>query len=104
MLVQRHNQLFHDKWIAGSSRGDELALGDRDMSSLVDLGNSFAAIRQMNVPPVGRRQLVQVAAIAGLPLAFLVLPVAEVLRLLLGVIARNRLHGKFCNLSGRALI
>ena len=38
----------------------------------------------------GRRQLMQVAAIAclpGLPLAFLVLPVAEVLRLLLGVIA-----------------
>ena len=88
-LVQRHNTLFHAKWIEGAGRTDEVPLGNRDMSSLVDLGNSFAVVRQMSVLPVGRAQLMQVAVVAclpGLPLAFLVLPVAEVFRLLVGVV------------------
>jgi hypothetical protein len=89
MLVQWHNQLFHDKWIDGGKPTDELPLGNRDMSSLLDLGNSFDVVRQMSVFPVGRSQLFQVAVVAclpGIPLAFLVLPVAEVLKLLVGAI------------------
>jgi len=90
MLVQRHNQLFHDKWIEGAGQDNECPLGDSDMSSLIDLGDSFTVVRQMSVFPVGRVQLMQVAILAclpGLPLALLVLPFAEILRLLLGVIA-----------------
>jgi hypothetical protein len=89
LLVQHHNQLFHDKWIAGNRPADELPLGSTDMSSLIDLGSSVAIVRQMTLLPVARRQLVQVALIAclpGLPLALLVLPFAEVLKLLMGVI------------------
>jgi hypothetical protein len=41
MLVQRHNQLFHDKWIEGAGQDNELPLGDSDMSSLIDLGDSL---------------------------------------------------------------
>jgi hypothetical protein len=59
------------------------------MSSLVDLGSSFAVVRQMQVFPVGRGQLIQVAVVAclpGIPLALLVLPIGEAIRLLIGVI------------------
>jgi len=90
MLVQRHNQLFRNKWIEGAGQDSELPLGSSDMSSLIDLGDSFTVVRQMSIFPVGRAQLLQVAILAclpGIPLAFLVLPFAEILRLLLGVIA-----------------
>jgi hypothetical protein len=89
MLVQQHNQLFHQKWIDGNMSADEVPLGNPDMSSLVDLGSSFTVIRQMNIIPVGATQLVRVAVIAclpALPLLFLVLPFMEVLKLLAGII------------------
>ncbi|MBS0559988.1 MAG: hypothetical protein JSR21_08040 [Proteobacteria bacterium] len=89
MLVQRHNQLFHDKWIAGDRASAEVPLGNPDMSSLVDLGSSFTVVRQMNIVPVGATQLIQVAIVSclpALPLIFLVLPFAEVLKLVIGVI------------------
>jgi hypothetical protein len=53
------------------------------------LTSSFDVVRQMSVFPAGRTQIFQVAAIAclpGVPLAFLVLPIAEVLKLFAGVI------------------
>lgn len=88
VLVQRHNQAFHDKWIKGE--GDqEPPLGNPDMSSLVDLGSSYLVIREMNVVPVSRRQMLQVAGVAclpGVPLLFLALPVMDVIRLLVGVV------------------
>lgn len=88
VLVQRHNQLFHDKWIMGE--GSETPLGNPDMSSLVDLGSSFAVIREMNIVPVSLRQMMQVVVVTclpGLPLLFLALPVMDVIRLFLGVVA-----------------
>jgi hypothetical protein len=89
MLVQWHNQLFHNKWIEAIRPAEDSPLGNADMSSLVDLGSSFDVVRQMSVFPAGRTQLLQVAAVAclpGVPLIFLVLPIAEVLKLLAGVI------------------
>lgn len=88
VLVQRHNQAFHDKWIKGEG-AQEPPLGNPDMSSLVDLGSSYLVIREMNIIPVSRRQMMQVAAVAclpGVPLLFLALPVMDVIRLLLGVV------------------
>lgn len=88
-LVQEHNQLFHEKWIERNGHDGEVPLGNPDMSSLVDLGSSFMVVRQMSIFPVGRTQLIQVAVVAclpGLPLALLVLPFAQVLSLLAGVI------------------
>ena len=89
-LALHHNQLFHDKWIDGAMPARKPPLGDGDMSSLADLGNSFSIVRQKRIFPVGRDQLIQVAIVAclpGLPLVLPVLPFAEVLRLLFGVIA-----------------
>ena len=88
-LVQWHNKLFHQKWIEQKGLDREAPLGNPDMSSLVDLGSSFMAVRQMSIFPVGRTQLIHVAIVAclpGLPLALLVLPFREILRLLAGVI------------------
>ena len=88
-LVQQHNRLFHEKWIEQDPLSAESPLGNPDMSSLVDLGSSFTVVRQTIVFPVGRRQLLQVAVVAclpGLPLVLLLLPFAEVLKLLTGVI------------------
>jgi hypothetical protein len=89
ILVQRHNQQFHDKWIAGPGADAASPLGDGDMSSLVDLGSSYIVIRQMSVFPFSRSPLLQVMIVSclpGLPLIFLVLPFAAVIRLLSGVI------------------
>jgi hypothetical protein len=89
VLVQHHNKLFHAKWIDGQGPPGESPLGNPDMSSLVDLGSSFTVIREMNIVPVSRRQLLQVAVaifVPGLPLLFLALPVGDVLRLVIGII------------------
>jgi hypothetical protein len=88
-LVQRHNQLFHEKWIKSEGEANESPLGNPDMSSLVDLGSSFGVIRGMNIALVSRGQLLQVAVVAclpGIPLLFLALPVAEVVKLLAGIV------------------
>lgn len=90
IFVQHHNALFHRKWIEGEKSDGELPLGNPDMSSLVDLGSSFTVVRQMNIIPVGRAQLIVAAVIAclpGLPLAFMLLPFTEMLQLLAGVIS-----------------
>jgi hypothetical protein len=88
-LVQQHNQLFHEKWIERGRSPEESPLGNADMSSLVDLGSSYSVIREMNVIPVSRHQLVQVAVLAclpGLPFVLLLLPVADVVQLLVRVL------------------
>jgi hypothetical protein len=84
MLVQRHNRLFHEKWIESDKAAEESALGNQDMSSLVDLGSSFLVVRGMNIAPISRRMLMQVAVISflpGVPLVFLALPLTEIVRL-----------------------
>lgn len=89
ILVQRHNQLFHNKWIVQRGAASESPLGSPDMSSLIDLGSSFDVVRNMRILPVGRTQFVQVALIAclpSLPLSFLVLPFSDVVKLLVGVL------------------
>ena len=89
ILVQRHNQLFHEKWIQGGRSADESPLGSPDMSSLIDLGSSFAVIKDMNVVPVRASQLIRVAIITCLPvlpLLFLSLPFMDVVKLLASVV------------------
>jgi hypothetical protein len=89
VLVQEHNQMFHRKWIQGHKPPDEIPLGNPDMSSLVDLGSSFLVVRQMSIFPVSRAQIIQTAVIScvpALPLAFLVLPFDQMLKLIVGVV------------------
>ncbi|WP_448188956.1 hypothetical protein [Azospirillum sp. sgz301742] len=89
ILVQHHNQLFHDKWIKDEKPPGEQPLGNPDMSSLVDLGSSYTVVRQMHVVPFSAIHLARVAAIScvpGLPVLFQILPFTEALKVLAGVL------------------
>lgn len=88
-LVHWHNALFHLKWIEGDKPPDETPLGNADMSSLVDLGSSYAVVQEMRAMPVSWNQAIQVAAIASspvIPLLIMVLPLAEAIKLIKGLL------------------
>lgn len=89
VLVDTYNRSFDRKWVTGGALPDEPLLGSADIQSLADLGNSYRMIQDMKVIPFGRQHVLQVAVVSCLPLlplAFLVMPVAELLKLLAGVI------------------
>jgi hypothetical protein len=84
-LANRYDQSFIDKWIKGKTPTDEPLLGTSDIQSLADLGNSFLFARQMKPIPFDVRTIIQMSAIASapmLPLLPLVMPVADILKLL----------------------
>src|SRR5262249_13877 len=85
-LVTHHDQLFDQKWIQNKPSPDEIILGNPDASSLVDLGSSFAVIREMGVIPIDNQTLLTLALAAALPMLPVVLfvtPVDELIRLVL---------------------
>jgi hypothetical protein len=85
-LVTNHNQLFDAKWIRDGRPEGESILGDPDASSLVDLGGSFAVIRQMGIVPVDKPTLLTLALAAALPMVpviLLVTPADEVIHAVL---------------------
>jgi len=89
ILAGTYNRAFEQKWVAGQAPPDEPLLGSSDIQSLADLGSSFGVIREMQLVPFGRKQVLQIAEIAclpGLPLVFLVMPVGELLKLLAGAL------------------
>ena len=85
-LVTVHNQLFDRKWIQKDHPADVVVLGNRDPSSLADLGSSFAVIRQMGIVPIDKPTLVSLALAAALPMVPVVLlstPADDLIRLVL---------------------
>jgi hypothetical protein len=82
--VTIHNQAFDRKWIQGRPPGETL-LGNRDASSLADLGSSFAVVRQMRLVPIDKPTLIALAISAALPMLPVILyatPPAQLIRLL----------------------
>jgi len=73
VLVTIHNQLFDRKWIQKEQPPDVVLLGNQDPSSLIDLGSSFAVIRQMGIVPIDRLTLVTLTVAAALPMVPVVL-------------------------------
>ncbi len=64
-------------------------LGDTDPSSLADYGYAYEVVSEMQVVPVSRRSLVQVAAVTLVPLTTLLLlqySVREIFLRLLGAL------------------
>jgi hypothetical protein len=85
-LVTIHDQLFDQKWIQKNEPSDELILGSPDASSLCDLGNSFAVVRQMGIVPIDKATLLTLALAAALPMAPVFIyatPADEVIRVVL---------------------
>ena len=89
LLAQDYNRAFEQKWVTSQPPADEPLLGSSDIQSLADLGNSYGLVRDMKVLPFGQTQILQIAIVAslpGLPLAFLIMPVGQILKLLAGAL------------------
>jgi hypothetical protein len=88
-LARRLTASFESKWVSQSSATPEAMLGSPDPSSLIDYISSFDVIREMQVIPISKELVIQVAAQAAAPLALLWLfatPFEEIVRGLLKMI------------------
>ncbi len=86
----QYTQAFHRKWIEETEPGKEPMLGSGDIQSLADLGNSFEIIRKMRIVPVEFRDflaMVLPGLIPALPLAATVMPVGDIIKGLLKLVA-----------------
>lgn len=85
-MASRYTEAFDDRWLRDDKATGEAQLGSSDIQSLADLTNSVNVVRRMQVAPISRRLLIQLAvatALPLLPLLFLKYPVRDVaLRLL----------------------
>jgi hypothetical protein len=92
LLADRYTQLFEQKWVALAEgrQADESVLGTDDIQSLADLGNSFELVRKMRVFPAEPSDFVALAIpalVPVLPLLTTVMPLSEILKDLLKLIA-----------------
>jgi hypothetical protein len=46
-LAQRYVRAFANKWLQDAAPADEPLIGSADIQSLADLGNSYAAVKNM---------------------------------------------------------
>ncbi len=68
LLANRYVDGFEQKWVVGNAaEGDEL-LGTGDIQSLADLGNSYAAVKEMRAVPFGLEDIGRLAAATAAPL------------------------------------
>ena len=89
-LGSEYTQAFHRRWVGKTEPAEEPLLGTGDIQSLADLGNSFQIIRNMNILPVALSDFVAFVLpglIPGLPLAATVMPLGEIVKSLLKLIA-----------------
>jgi hypothetical protein len=89
-LGSRYTQAFHRKWIGEAEPIKETLLGTGDIQSLADLGNSFEIIRKMRIVPVELSDFIAMVLpglIPALPLAATVMPVGEIIKGLLKLVA-----------------
>ena len=87
-LAQGHHLAFHHRWIATGESGESI-LGSADPSSVSDLNAAVEIVHQMRCLPVDRGAVLLLLASAGLPVlvvAALQMPVADLLKLILGVL------------------
>jgi hypothetical protein len=88
-LASRYVQEFDRKWVRDGATEDEQLLGNGDIQSLADLGNSFQVIRDIWPFPFGRDLVILLIAFPLLPVAPLVLtliPLEELIQKLVGVV------------------
>lgn len=88
-LATSYSRSFHQKWIEEKIPTHGTLLGSADIQSLADLGNSFEVIGRMQIIPIAPRSLLQLVAIALLPMSALLLTVmsfSEIVDLLMKVV------------------
>lgn len=89
-LGSEYTQAFYRRWVEKTEPTEEPLLGTGDIQSLADLGNSFEIIRKMRILPVELSDFIAFVLpglIPALPLAATVMPLAEIVKGLLKLIA-----------------
>jgi hypothetical protein len=89
MLASRYVREFDSKWVRGGAADDEQLIGNSDIQSLADLGNSFQVIREIQPFPFSRDAVIRLVVITLIPVSPLVLtmiPLEELIKKLLGAI------------------
>jgi hypothetical protein len=89
-LASRYTQRFDRKWVRGVDVPDDTLLGTGDIQSLADLGNSYEFVKRMGAVPIEVKDLVRIAAgavVPAVPLAALVMPLSEIVKDVLRLLA-----------------
>ena len=89
-LGSEYTQAFYRRWVGKTEPTEEPLLGTGDIQSLADLGNSFEIIRKMRILPVELSDFIAFVLpglIPALPLAATVMPMGEIVKDLLKLIA-----------------
>lgn len=88
-LAACYVRMFDAKWLRGGAAADESLVGSADIQSLADMANSFQVVKEMDIAPVTRAAIIRLAVATLLPIAPLLLtmmPLAELLKRLLGIL------------------
>jgi hypothetical protein len=89
MLASRYASEFKQKWLSGSEEPEEPLLGNGDIQSLADLGNSYNVVREMRSLPFGKTTVLQLTFMTALPiipLALTMMPIEELVQRLVSLI------------------
>jgi hypothetical protein len=90
ILGSEYTQAFQHRWVDRTRPSEEALLGTADIQSLADLGSSFEIIRKMRVLPMEFSDFVAIvlpALLPALPLAATVMPLGEIVKGLLKLVA-----------------
>ena len=68
LLASRYVEDFEQKWVGRNSTESDELLGSGDIQSLADLGNSYAAVREMRAVPFDLQDMGRLAAATAAPL------------------------------------
>jgi hypothetical protein len=82
-LAAKYTQSFDTKWARENAPVGEPLLGNADLQSLADLGNSFEMVRKMRIIPIDSKTALRLLASAAGPFSPLLLtmfPLEELLR------------------------
>jgi hypothetical protein len=89
LLASRYVGEFDRKWVRGGANPDEQLLGNGDIQSLADLGNSFQVISGSWPFPFGKDMVLQaivIPLIPVLPLVLTLIPLEELIKKLVGAV------------------
>ena len=87
-LIQKHHLQFKDKWFV-TTTNDELLVGSPDISSMCDFSPVYEAIERMTPFPFDLKAMlatVVTSIVPLVPLAALIMPVGDLLKLLVGLV------------------
>ncbi len=89
-LSTAYTGLFQKKWIEGQNPDHEALLGTGDIQSLADLGNSYGFVSKMRpipIDPITVLHLIVASLLPLTPLLLTVMPLKDVLKLLMKLLA-----------------